>query len=62
MSNFDIDEFCAHLNYKLDFLFDGNSWSTNELCNRLMTAFGEVVDQFTLKRKKRHLVKKKSLG
>ena len=40
-SNFDVDGFCTHLNYKLDFLFDENSWSRNELCSRLITAFGE---------------------
>ena len=50
MNNFNVDEFCTHLNYKLDFLFYENSWSANELCSRLITAFGEVVNQFAPKK------------
>ena len=51
MSKFNLDEFCNHLNFKLAPLFDENSCSVNELFNRLISIFVEVVDQFAPKRK-----------
>ena len=51
MSEFNVDEFCNHLNLKLSPLFDENSCSVNEVFNRLISIFGEVVDQFAPKRK-----------
>ena len=58
MSKFNVDEFCNHLNLKLASLFDENSCSINELHNRLIPIFGEVVEQFAPK--KRHFEKKKT--
>ena len=51
MSKFNVDEFCNHLNFTLAPLFDENSCSVNELFNRLISIFDEVVDQFAPKRK-----------
>ena len=51
MSKFNVDKFCNYFNFKLAPLFDENSCSVNEFFNRLISIFGEVVDQFAPKRK-----------
>ena len=51
MSKFNVDKFCNHLNFNLAPLFNENSCSVNEVFSRLISIFGEVVDQFASKRK-----------
>ena len=51
MSKLNVHEFWNHLNFNLAPLFNENSCSVNELFYRLISIFGEVVDQFAPKKK-----------